>query len=72
MKLSRDKIIRCLETHDFSYYEETKKSLCFRKGTSRVYVPKLNQLAPQAARAILWSAGLTKEEIDAFIRASMA
>jgi hypothetical protein len=56
-------IVAALEGAGFSFYESSKKSDCYKRGVTRVYVKKTGNHPLSAARSILHQAGFAFDEI---------
>lgn len=69
MKLDVKKLRLRLEEAGFSFYEDTKKSRCYKKNGVPIYVTKNNTAPESYIISILSQAGLSREEITAFIKA---
>lgn len=62
-----ESVIRKLEELGFSFYQDSKKSRCFRRGTDRVYLRKHKQMPCSVVKSVLHQAGCSHEEIERFV-----
>jgi hypothetical protein len=57
------RIVAALLAAGFSFYESSKKSDCYKRGVTRVYVKKTGNQPLSAAKSILHQAGFAFDEI---------
>jgi hypothetical protein len=62
-----ERLVAKLKELGFSFYEKTKKSTCYRRGTARVYLRDHGHQPKSVVRSVLNQAGCSREEIEHFI-----
>lgn len=67
--IDAEKLVRKLEELGFRFYEETKKSRCYKRGTDRVYITRRNHLPERMVRQILWQQRCQRDDIERFVAA---
>lgn len=71
--ISRDQIIRRIEDANWKYSTETKRVEIYKlKGSpKRMDVPKRDYFPDLSVRIILKTAGLTRDQVEGFLRAAV-
>lgn len=66
--VSSDQVKRRLKDAGWKFKRETKRVEIWKRGTGRMDIPKRDRFQEEYVRILCTQAGLSKSEIDAFLR----
>lgn len=67
---TREQLCNRLREAGFRFKRQADRTMLWRRGVDRIFVPRRNDISDEATRSILRQAGLTEPEIEAFLRAA--